>query len=139
MTDDQIHLETTSIVSVITISHRALFNNSPVSPLHLRQAPGRRGPLIAAPRCPRQAISCPSAGYSSSTAVLASAQPRPEPGMTQLVTHPQVTGPGVTHPLWALLTLCHLKHSAAGGERLLLLQCKQGHNGIKFKPILAFF
>lgn len=56
MTDDQIYLEIASIVSVIIISHRALFNNSLVSPLHFRRAPQREGLLIATPRCLWQII-----------------------------------------------------------------------------------
>lgn len=49
MTDDQIHLETARIVSVIIISHRALFNKGLVSALHFRETPQGAGPLIAAP------------------------------------------------------------------------------------------
>lgn len=79
MTDDQIHLETTSIVSVITISHRALFNNSPVSPLHLRQAPGRRGPLIAAP----DARGRPSAAPAPATAAAQQCWLLHSPGQSQ--------------------------------------------------------
>lgn len=76
MTDDQIHLEIASIVSVIIISHRALFNNGLVSPLHFRWAPQREGLLITAPQClwhiiiPADAQSltpckCPGAGWGT--------------------------------------------------------------------------
>ena len=67
MTDDQIHLEIASIVSVIIISHKALFNNGLVSPLHFRWALQREGLLIAIQRCLWQIIISldPHAGCSS--------------------------------------------------------------------------